>query len=61
MERNKYIEVIDHYHRLLMKGTIGRETALWSIHAVILCAMKDYRISADDYYCICGYRNRLFK
>ena len=61
MERNKYIEVIDYYNRLLTKGTIARETALWSIHAVILCAMKDYRISVDDYCYILGYRDRLFQ
>ena len=61
MERNKYIEVIDYYNRLFTKGTIARETALWTIHAVIMCALKDYSISVDDYCYILGYRDRLFR
>ena len=61
MEKNKYIEVIDHYSRLLTEGTITRETAWWAIQAVILCAMKDYRISVDDYCYISVYRDRLFE
>ena len=61
MERNKYIEVIDYYNRLLTKGTITRETALWTIHAVILCAMKDDRITADDFSYLIGYRDELLE
>lgn len=61
MERNKYIEVIDYYNRLLKKGTITCEIARWAIHAVILCAMKDGMTTADDYYYICEYRDRLFE
>ena len=61
MDRNKYIEVIDYYNRLLAKHTITRETALWIIHAVILCAMKDDRTTSDDYCYICEYRDRLFE
>lgn len=61
MERNKYIEVIDHYIQLLTKRTITREAALWAIHAVMLCAMKDGRITADDYFYICEYRDRVFE
>ena len=61
MEKSKYIEVIDFYNRLLTKGTITRETALWAIHAVILCAMKDDRTTPDDYCYIVGYRDRLFE
>ena len=61
MERNKYIEVIDYYNRLLKKGTITRETALWTIHAVILCAMKDGITTGDDFCYICEYRDRLFE
>ena len=61
MDKNKYIEVIDYYNRLLTKGTITRETALWTIHAVILCAMKDSRTTPDDYCYICEYRDRLFE
>lgn len=61
MERNKYIEVIDYYNRLLTKGTITRETAWWTIHAVIMCAMKDDRTTYDDYWYILEYRDRLFE
>lgn len=61
MERNKYIEVIDYYNRLLTKGRITRENALWAIHAVMMCAMEDSRMSADDYCYILEYRDRLFK
>ena len=61
MEKNKYIEVIDHYNRLLKKGTITCETAWWAMQAVILCTMKDDIITADDYCYICEYRDRLFE
>ena len=61
MEKNKYIEVIDHYNWLLKKGTIACESAWWAIHAVILCAMKDGMTTADDYCYICEYRDRLFE
>ena len=61
MERNKYIEVIDHYNQLSKEGAITCETAWWSIQAVILCAMKDDRMSADDYYYIYEYREGLFE
>ena len=61
MEKNKYIEVIDYYNRLLKKGTITCEVARWAIHAVILCAMKDDRTTPDDYCYIVGYRDRLFE
>ena len=61
MERNKYIEVIDYYDRLLKKGTITCEIARWAIHAVILCTMKDDIITDDDYYYICEYRDRVFE
>lgn len=61
MERNKYIEVIDYYNQLLTKGIITRETALWGIQAVILCAQKDNRTRPDDYCYICEYRDRLFE
>lgn len=61
MERNKYIEVIDYYNRLLKKGTITCEIARWAIHAVILCAMKDSITTADDYCYLCEYRDRLFE
>ena len=60
MERNKYIEVIDHYDRLLKEGTITCETAWWAIQAVVLCATKD-RTTLDDYCYILGYRDRLFE
>lgn len=61
MERNKYIEVIDHYNRLLKEGTITCETAWWAIQAVILCAMRDLRITVDDYSDLLVYRDRLFE
>ena len=61
MEKNKYIEVIDYYNRLLKKRTINRETALWTTHAIMLCVMKDDRTTADDYYYLLGYRDELFK
>lgn len=61
MEKNKYIEVIDYYNRLLTKRTITRDTARWAIHAVILCAMKDGTTTADDYCYLCEYRDRLFE
>ena len=61
MERNKYIEVIDYYNRLMKKGTITCDTARWAIQAVILCAMKDGITTADDYCYICEYRDRLFE
>ena len=61
MEKNKYIEVIDHYNRLLTERTITRQTAWWAIQAVILCAMKDGITTADDYCYICEYRDRLFE
>ena len=61
MERNKYIEVIDHYNRLLKKGSITCEIARWAMHAVLLCAMKDGITTADDYCYICEYRDRLFE
>ena len=61
MEKNKYIEVIDHYNQLLTERAITCETAWWAIQAVILCALKDDRTSADDYCYILGYRDRLFE
>lgn len=61
MERNKYIEVIDHYARLLSEGTITSVTAWWATQAVILCAMRDDRLSGDDYCYILGYRDRVFE
>ena len=61
MERNKYIEVIDYYNRLLKKGTITCEIAQWATHAVILCALKDGITKADDYCYIYKYRDRLFE
>lgn len=61
MERKKYIEVIDHYNLLLTKGTITRETAWWSIQAVIRCAMKDDITTDKDYWYLCEYRDRLFE
>ena len=61
MEKNKYIEAIDHYGRLLSEGTITRAEAWWAIHAVILCAMKDDRTTYDDYRYILEYRDRLFE
>ena len=61
MEKNKYIEVVDYYKRLLTKRTITRETALWAIHAVILCAMKDDRSTADDYCYLLGHRDELLE
>ena len=61
MERNKYIEVIDHYNRLLSGGAITCATAWWATQAVIECAMKDSRTTPDDYCYICEYRDRLFE
>lgn len=61
MERNKYIEVIDHYNRLKTDGIITYEAAWWAIQAVILCAMKDGITTADDYCYICEYRDRVFE
>ena len=61
MERNKYIEVIDYYNRLLKKDTITCEIARWAMHAVILCAMKDDRTTPDDYRYLWEYRDRLFE
>ena len=61
MERKKYIEVIDHYNRLLKEGTITDEMAWWAMHAVILCAMKDDIFTYDDYCYICEYRDNLFE
>lgn len=61
MEKNKYIEVIDHYNRLLTDGAITCVTAWWAIQAVILCALKDDRTTPDDYCYILGYRDRLFE
>ena len=61
MEKSQYIEVIDRFNRLLTEGSITRETAWWAMQAVILCAMKDYRITSGDYYYICDYRDRIFE
>lgn len=61
MEKNKYIEVIDRYYRLSTKHTITRDTAWWSTQAVILCAMKDDRITADDYCYLLDYRDELLE
>lgn len=61
MEKNKYIEVIDRYYRLSAKHTITRDTAWWSTQAVILCAMKDDRITADDYCYLLDYRDELLE
>ena len=61
MERNKYIEVIDHYDRLLSEGTITWATAWWATQAVVLCAMKDSITTADDYSYICEYRDRVIE
>lgn len=61
MEKNKYIKSIDYYNRLLTKGEITREIALWAIHAVILCAMNDDRTTYDDYRYLLEYRDRLFE
>ena len=61
MEKNKYIEVIDHYDRLWSEGTINCATAWWATQAVILCALKDGITTADDYCYICKYRDRLFE
>lgn len=61
MEKNKYIEVIDHFEDLYTKEAIDSETAWWATQAVILCTMKDDIITDDEYYCICEYRDRLFE
>ena len=61
MERIKYIEVIDHYDRLLKDGTITCTIAWWATQAVILCAMRDSGITPDDYCFILGYRDRVFE
>lgn len=61
MEKNKYIEVIDHYARLFTEHTITNMTAWWGMQAVVLCALKDDRISADDYCYILGYRDTFFE
>lgn len=61
MEKNKYIEVLDHYARLLTEHTITSRTAWWGMQAVVLCALKDCRISADDYCYILDYRERFFE
>ena len=59
MEKNKYIEVIDHYYRLFTERKITGVIARWSAQAVILCAMKDDRTTPDDYDYIIEYRDRL--
>lgn len=61
MEKNKYIEVLDHYARLLTERTITSMMAWWGMQAVVLCALKDDRISADDYCYILGYRDTFFE
>lgn len=61
MDKNKYIEVLDHYNLLLTERAITRDTAWWSTQAVILCAVKDDRISADDYCYILEYRDTFFE
>lgn len=60
MEKNKYIEVIDHYNRLLSEGAITCGEAWWATQAVIRCAIKDTSITADDYCYILGYRDSVF-
>lgn len=61
MDKNKYIEVLDHYARLLTEHTITNMTAWWGMHAVVLCAQKDDRLSGDDYCYILGYRDTFFE
>ena len=61
MNKNKYIEVLDHYARLLEEHTIPDITAWWGMHAVVLCAQKDDRLSSDDYCYILGYREYIFR
>lgn len=61
MEKNKYIEVLDHYARLLTEHTFSNMTAWWGMQAVVLCAQKDDRISGDDYCYILGYRDTFFE
>lgn len=61
MEKNNYIEVIDHYVRLLSEGTINFGTAWWATQAVILCAMRDDRTTPDDYCYLLGYRDKVFE
>ena len=61
MEKNKYIEVIDHYDRLLHEGAITFATAWWATQAVVLCAMRDFSTTPDDYCYILGYRDRVFE
>ena len=61
MDKNKYIEVLDHYARLLTEHTITSMTVWWGMQAVVLCALKDDGISADDYCYILGYRDTFFE
>lgn len=61
MERSKYIEVLDHYARLLTEHTITSMAAWWGMHAVALCAMKDDRITADDYCYLLEYHDELLE
>lgn len=61
MDKNKYIEVLDHYARLLTEHTITGITAWWGMQAVVRCALKDDRISADEYCYILGYRDTFFE
>lgn len=60
MDKNKYIEVLDHYAQLLEEHTITDISAWWGMHAVVLCAQKDYTLSGDDYAYILGYREHIF-
>lgn len=59
MEKNKYIEVIDHYNRLLTEDAITWVTAWWSTQAALHCALKDDRITLDDYWYLFEYRDEL--
>lgn len=61
MEKNKYIEVIDHFEYLYTKGVIDRKTAWWATQGVICCAIKDDITTPDDYCYICERRDRLFE
>ena len=61
MDKNKYIEILDHYARLLAEHTITGMTAWWGMHAVVLCAQKDDRLSGDDYCYILGYCDTFFE
>lgn len=61
MDKNKYIDVINRYYRLLKQGTITSKTAWWGMHAVVLCAQKDDRLSGDEYCYILEYGSTFFE